>query len=436
MKWFDETAYDAETGEGTIAFLDEERKWIQPGDGVLLQCEVTGLWGQAIVASNDHGQVQAYWEEQPGMADGEQTPQSDLARTMRLPKGFLIHPKYHLEHYSEQLYAREENDGQHHPPPFAQATDAKKILFVKMVILLHDDFPERDVNHRSLKHRCVNDVLYALPLLRLKPSARSTDHGMWIKDFERCIGDLRHMKGLAYRFRTFDPLAEVVPAETIRWIGSEEAYRAILAEFKSYIALFPEFKSYNNHKKEPLPLPSIIIETTKPAMSDDLGKKFDDFMREHKEREKEREEREKAASLKEEQREKELADLRKKVAELEGKTAPASPPDLSGEFKADLKAVLRDQLDGPFDAIFTTEVVVKAVAEKWAAKTDHLGFLQIDKKKNVRTDFRDFVYAALMELWHAKEIQRLKAENPSPEAGQSKVNDWFWSILKNPVHCV
>lgn len=436
MKWFDDTAYDEKTGEGTIAFLDEERKWLAPGDEILL--DYLGVWKPVVVADkeNEDGEVAVYAPSAgEGVEDAGFVSSHLLARTTRLPKGFLIHPKFHLEHYSEQLCDREKNNGQNHPPPFTHTTDAKKILFVTMVILLHDDFLGQAIRHRPLKHRCVNDSLYALPLPSLVPSERSTDHGMWVKDLERCVGDLRHMKGLVYRFRAFGKLAEVVPAETIRWIGPEEAYQAILIEFQPYIARIPEFKSYNNHKEE---LPTTTTTTEISVMSDDadLGKKLDAFMQRLAEREAKEEEYRKQSEERAEQHRREMDELNKKVDRLTGAGTASMPPDQSKEFKADLKAVLQVQLDAPYDVIFTTEVVTKAVAGKWAAKTDHLGFLQIDDKKNIRTNFRDIVYAALMELWYAKEIQRLKAENPSPEAGQSKVNDWFWSVLKNPVHCV
>jgi hypothetical protein len=221
MKWFDENAYSKTNGNGVIPLLGEERRILQPGDEILLSGE--GGWEPATVVSNDEGLITTPYGPVTG----------PVSRTKRLPKGFLCSPALTLQVFSEELLERAQMQGH----PDFESTDryAEFLLLVRMVELLKEEFPGQDVPHLPLKHRCVTDVLDQLFLMHLQlhyNSDRSTRHGMWVKYMEWNVNKLKKVSGFLKPFKHLGQLVEVVPYHSIRWVGSEEAYRAILTTFK------------------------------------------------------------------------------------------------------------------------------------------------------------------------------------------------------------
>jgi hypothetical protein len=61
MTWYDLEKCDTDTGEGVLELTEEDEKQLQEGDEILLYCQVTGLWGEALMLGREGKEILAQW---------------------------------------------------------------------------------------------------------------------------------------------------------------------------------------------------------------------------------------------------------------------------------------------------------------------------------------------------------------------------------------
>jgi hypothetical protein len=479
MKWYKEDAYDPDTGEGIIGFTKEERRLLKPGDEILLNDAVTGLWAPATIISSRNGEIKADWIE-TWSANVDVNPADFIARTAILPPGFLIGTtflpeggyaldkppfKFNLKSYSDQLWDREKDN-----PDRTEKMEpglGQLIFLVRMIELLRYEFLGMAIPYPPLKHRAVNDVLPFLAKSALHPhdaSDASTGHGMWVKYCEWNIRDLKGLIGIVKRcgLDKFGPLVEVVEFKTVRWIGSEEALAATLAYrvltppplillpepeknvLDNAPVLLPNPPNYTALNGRPLilpePEPKSELHMTPIELTPELKQIIDQSVGQAVERMKE------------------TIDQAVERAFERHSSPPASPPPdpapedplkdrLKEEFSPEkpffppqidrteeLIDAMKKYFDEHSDFIRSVFQVRDIFKDEWEPELENLRKYRLDSNKHPR-DFIGVIRKILTVLAQEGYIQVAQFTYPGNRNGKEKVNDWRYAKISTAVNC-
>jgi hypothetical protein len=476
MKWYKDDAYDAKTGEGLVGFTKEERWLLKPGDEILLNDEVTGLWAPATIIRSENGEIKADWLG-AASTDAEVNPADFLARTAILPPGFLIGAtflpeggyaldkppfKFSLIRYTEDLWEREKDNPDR---PAEMDPDLGELLvLVRMIELLRYEFLGMSIPYPPLKHRIVNDMLPFFAKSALRPhfaSDRSTKHGMWVKYFEWSIRDLKGFIGPVrkYGWDVYGPLVEVVTGKAVRWIGSEDALKAILAyrvltptptivvpappeSVPDAPLILPNPPNYQSSVTPQLSLTETETETELPMTPTELKFTPEEFKQLMKE----------AAKEGGKEAAKEVLAQYAQISAPAPPSAPAPEDPLTNRLKEEfspekkffppplldrteeLTDEIKKYFDEHLDFIRSVYQVRDIFKDKWEPELENLRKYRLDGAKN-RRDFIGIIRTILTKLAQEGYIQVVQLPHPHNRNGKEKVNDWRYAKISTAVNC-